>query len=232
MKKGDTRREQILQTAEKLFYTKGFEQTSVQDILDALNFSKGGFYHHFDSKLSLLEAICDTRAEESYDSSREAMQECGDDPIAALNAMLDSGSMFRADKLDYVGLLLRVAYREDGALMREKLKQRTLTLMLPLMNGVIKDGVRKGLFFLPHAPLAGELVLRLCAQFTDEVAFVLSKEDDEGEQLGEILDKLELYRHAVERLLGAPFGSVVLYDMKNLAAVHQGLAQKNMQGRR
>ena len=50
MKKGDARRGELLAASEKLFYTKGYENTSVQDILDAVGFSKGGFYHHFDSK--------------------------------------------------------------------------------------------------------------------------------------------------------------------------------------
>ena len=49
MKKGDARREELLATAERLFCTKGYEKTSVQDILDEMGFSKGGFYHHFDS---------------------------------------------------------------------------------------------------------------------------------------------------------------------------------------
>ena len=57
MKKGDARRSELLVAAEKLFYTKGYEKTSIQDILDEVGFSKGGFYHHFDSKLSVLEAI-------------------------------------------------------------------------------------------------------------------------------------------------------------------------------
>ena len=62
MRKGDARREQILRTAEALFYAQGYEQTSVQDILDAIGISKGGFYHHFESKLDLLDAICQQRA--------------------------------------------------------------------------------------------------------------------------------------------------------------------------
>lgn len=166
------------------------------------------------------------RAEESFEAAQAAVMAVPDDPVAALNVMLDSGSMFRADHLDYVGLLLRVAYREDGALMREKLKQRTLELMLPLMNDIIERGVQEGLFLMPHPSLAGELVLRLSAQFTDEVARVLSREDAEPEQMAEIIAKLELYRHTVERMLNAPFGSIVLYDMKNLAAVCRGLSAK------
>jgi AcrR family transcriptional regulator len=227
MKKGDTRREQILLAAENLFYRKGFEQTSIQDILDALHFSKGGLYHHFTSKLALLESICAMRADERFEASREAVQRHADDPVQALNALLDGGAVFRADKLDYVGLLLRVAYREDGALMREKLKQTALDRTRPLIDQVIAAGVEKKLFILPRPRLAGELILRLCNQFTDEVALILSGGGEETEQITGILEKLELYRHAVERLLGAPFGSVLLYDMQNLAAVCRGLARRS-----
>ena len=52
MKKGDARRQQILETAERLFYQNGYENTSVQAILDEMNLSKGGFYHHFESKMA------------------------------------------------------------------------------------------------------------------------------------------------------------------------------------
>ena len=43
-------------------------------------------------------------------------------------------------------------------------------------------------------------------------------------RLGNILAKLELYRHTVERMLSAPFGSIILYEMEHLAAVLRGLA--------
>jgi len=51
------RRNEILDVAQKLVYTRGYEQMSIQDILDALGISKGAFYHYFDSKQALLEAL-------------------------------------------------------------------------------------------------------------------------------------------------------------------------------
>ena len=49
MKKGDLMRDEILIAAEKLFFEDGYESTSIQDILDVLKLSKGGFYHYFPS---------------------------------------------------------------------------------------------------------------------------------------------------------------------------------------
>lgn len=49
--------ENIITTATALFLEKGYEQTSIQDILDALHLSKGGLYHHFESKEAILSAV-------------------------------------------------------------------------------------------------------------------------------------------------------------------------------
>ncbi len=51
------RRNEILDVAQQLICTKGYEQMTIQDILDSLHISKGAFYHYFDSKQALLEAI-------------------------------------------------------------------------------------------------------------------------------------------------------------------------------
>ena len=62
MIKGEIRKRQILETAESLFAERGYEATSVQDILDVLHLSKGSFYHHFESKEIVLQKICENRA--------------------------------------------------------------------------------------------------------------------------------------------------------------------------
>ena len=44
----------ILETAARLFAQKGYDETSMQDIMDATHLSKGAIYHHFPSKLDIL----------------------------------------------------------------------------------------------------------------------------------------------------------------------------------
>ena len=69
MKKGDLRRGQLLDMAEKLFFEQGYDRTSIQDILDALRLSKGGFYHYFDAKETVLREI----VERDYGDSHRAV---------------------------------------------------------------------------------------------------------------------------------------------------------------
>lgn len=63
--------ENILTTASTLFLEKGYDQTNIQDILDALHLSKGGLYHHFSSKEEILEAVMKRHAQQMHQHLRE-----------------------------------------------------------------------------------------------------------------------------------------------------------------
>lgn len=51
--------QRILDTASKLFLEKGYDKTTLQDIIDATKLSKGAIYHHFASKEAILIAVVD-----------------------------------------------------------------------------------------------------------------------------------------------------------------------------
>jgi len=56
----------ILETAMKLFAEKGYEHTSIQDIINNLGgLSKGAIYHHFRSKEDILDAVTTKMSEQS-----------------------------------------------------------------------------------------------------------------------------------------------------------------------
>lgn len=67
-------KERIVDASIKLFIEKGYEQTTIQDILDALNLSKGGLYHHFKSKEEILEVVKQKRAQYAAERARDLIE--------------------------------------------------------------------------------------------------------------------------------------------------------------
>ncbi|RYE74646.1 MAG: TetR/AcrR family transcriptional regulator [Hyphomicrobiales bacterium] len=57
VKSADDRRNEILDGAQALFFERGYERTTVNDVIARVGISKGGFYHHFAAKEDLLEGI-------------------------------------------------------------------------------------------------------------------------------------------------------------------------------
>lgn len=221
MKKGDARRSELLLAAERLFYTKGYEKTSVQDILTEMNFSKGGFYHHFDSKLSVLEAICEMRAQECCERARQAAEQTQGSAVDKLNAVFHDSAVLGSGNSSFISLMIHVAYREDGAMMREKMKGSQLESMQSVMEAILQEGVNSKEFFVGDIPACAQMLLRLYLVFTDEIAFLMAREDNEEKLMDEMVAKLNAYRTAIERVLVAPFGSVVLFEAKELQLLSQ-----------
>jgi AcrR family transcriptional regulator len=66
----------ILDTAESLFIEKGYDHTSLQDIIAATGLSKGAIYHHFTSKEAIFYSVCDRIGQRNG----EALSAVRDDP--------------------------------------------------------------------------------------------------------------------------------------------------------
>lgn len=230
MKKGEMRREELLAAAEKLFYVKGYEKTSVQDILTAVGFSKGGFYHHFDSKLSVLEAISENRAREVCERAKAIVGE-QKGAVNKLNALFHDAAFFGSGSSNFVALLIQVAYREDGALMREKMKARQLEYMQGVLEEILAEGVKTQDFFVTDVSTSAQMLLRLYMQFADDIAFLLAQGESEEKMVEAMVAKLRVYRTAIERVLVAPFGSIVLFDAKELQLLSQDIMKRRLRER-
>ena len=62
--KGEGNRQRIIEAADSLFYRRGYNQTSFQDISDATGIPRGNFYYYFKTKDDILNAVVDTRIAE------------------------------------------------------------------------------------------------------------------------------------------------------------------------
>ena len=86
------RRNAFLDTAQRLIGTKGYEQMTIQDVLDDLGASKGALYHYFDSKQSLLKGIVERYAE----AVEVHLARCAADPELTALEYCSTNSVFSA----------------------------------------------------------------------------------------------------------------------------------------
>ena len=63
VKTAEARKNEILDTAEQLFASKGFDNTSTNDIINAIGIARGTLYHHFRSKEDILDSVIDRISE-------------------------------------------------------------------------------------------------------------------------------------------------------------------------
>ena len=133
MRKGDAKRQAILDVAEKLFYSKGYEATTVQDILDVLETSKGSFYHHFESKEQVLATLCTQRAEKAVVQSEVALASL-QDPLERLNMLFSYFIPLRRGEEKFLSLLFPLLSKPEGLSLRVCYQDALRQSFLPLMQ--------------------------------------------------------------------------------------------------
>lgn len=211
VKEYDVRRTEILDTAQQLFYTKGYEQTSIQDILTAVGIAKGTFYHYFDSKETLLKAFIERLIEQIIGIITPIATD------AQLNACQKLGRLFvqaHQWKFEHRAVLLQVLsvfYQEENLRLRHALLRLSAKQVVPIWAQIIEQGVQEGLFTTPFALEAAEILFKLLQNLSEAVAFLILSPPENATALLE--HKVIAYQQAIERILGAPPGSLPLFDL-------------------
>ena len=220
MRKGDAKRQAILDTAQRLFYQKGFEQTSVQDILDVLKCSKGSFYHHFESKLSVLETLCDQRAQEAADRAKAVLPNCSD-VMMKINCLGYYLFPLRKGEEQFMSLLLPLSASKEGVSLNFQYARALTQCFEPLWEEVLGEAVTQGVCYPVKREGMGQVVLLLLNQCWQQAAQQVMNclSSQAPIEPGDLLPVLEIYRSSIERLLDAPFASVELMDLEEMSQV-------------
>jgi AcrR family transcriptional regulator len=210
------KRNEILDAAQRLVYTKGFDQTSIQDILDELQISKGAFYHYFDSKGDLLEALIERMRQEVEPIILPII----DDPDLAtldkLHRFFDTAARWKTARKEYLLSLLHIWYADENAIVRQKAYANTFKWFTPLLAGVVRQGVQEGVLATAFPDQAAEIVLALLQSLGDTFKDLLFGSEPQAEKMQRAAAVVAAYNDALERVLGAPAGSLDLIDAETL----------------
>ena len=113
--------------------------------------------------------------------------------------------------------LTKVWYSDENALARQKMMALMVKHVTPLFMEIINQGVQEGVFSTPYPEHASQVIINLIQPLGDTFAQMLLSEEamhDHALQRAEML--VVAYNDALERILGAPKGSIHVMDMKAL----------------
>lgn len=141
VKEAAERRNEILDVAERLFCTNGYDNTSTNDILAEIGIARGTLYYHFKSKEDILDAMIDRILDEIIRKARnialnESMPvlERLTKTVLAANVDTKTGDM-----------ILEQVHKPQNALMHVKMQEKLLSQLVPLFVKIIEDGIDRNL---------------------------------------------------------------------------------------
>jgi AcrR family transcriptional regulator len=216
VKESSTRQNEILAAAQRLIYTRGYEQMTIQDILDDLHISKGAFYHYFDSKQSLLEAIVTQMWVAVEGILTPITQDLNLPALAKFQRLFEASSNWKSGRKDLMWALFKVWYHDDNALFRQKQYAASIQHLAPHFGRIIQQGIREGVFVTPFADQVGAVVFALMSSFGDAMAVHFLSGGPPEEVLAQMEKIVAVYTDSIERVLGAVPGSLKLINVDML----------------
>ena len=193
-KEPEERKKEILDIAEELFSTKGYDNTSTTDILDRVGIARGTMYYHFKSKEEILDALIERVIEGIVHNVKSALSYKATAPqkiiCFASATRVDSG--IGKEITDH-------AHKPQNALMHQKIMNSLLAVLTPIAAEIIKDGIKEGSFSTNYPEEAAEMLLIYSSVVFDDLNEMTKAEREK---------KVTGFAFNMERLLGVKSGSL------------------------
>jgi TetR/AcrR family transcriptional regulator, transcriptional repressor for nem operon len=216
LKEPAIRRNEILDAGQRILFRKGYEQMTIQNILDDTQISKGAFYHYFDSKQALLEGLIERMGEEGIQLIRPILTDPKLNALQKLNIYFDSAMRWKTDQIVTLIPILRVWYSDDNSLLRQKELAAGKKIMVPLLTDVLRQGSSEGLLGTPYPEQMAEVLVSLIMGLSDALGELILVGQAGPANLIRVEAVVAAYTYSVERTIGAAPSSLKLIDMEKM----------------
>ena len=146
MRKGEKRKQDLIRIAYRMFITKGYEHTSVDEIIAEAGIAKGTYYYYFESKEQMLEDVIGMMLQAEAEKAEAVLRSDLSVPEKIVGII---ASVHPAQEEQTIEDAL---HQPENVLMHNKARERMFDLIVPILSRAAEEGVEKGLFYCDHIP--------------------------------------------------------------------------------
>ena len=196
VKEAEERKNEILDVAERLFCTKGFDQTSTNDILNEIGIARGTLYYHFKSKEDILDAMIERVTNQIV---AKAAIIALDDSIPVLERLTRTIMSLNVEN-ELGDMIMEQVHKPQNALLHQKLEDRLLSRVNILITKIVEDGIKQGIMHTEYPEEAVDMIMTY-----SYIAFDSTKQYSEEEAQR----KIKGFIYHAERVLGMEVGALL-----------------------
>jgi AcrR family transcriptional regulator len=205
------RRDAILDAAQRLILSNGYERLTVQHLLDDLQISKGAFYHYFDSKPAVIDALSERLVEESERVLAPIVADREWDALDKLRRFFGESIRWKSARQNLFVAMLPLWYSPDNIVFRLQMDRAVAKRLAPLLTAIVRQGVDEHLFATAYPEQAGTVIVSLIQSLQDTLAGQLlaaAQRSSDAPTVKEIVANYGAHIEAIERYLGIPAGAL------------------------
>ncbi len=192
---------EIIEVANKLFSQKGYNATTMNDLLNELNIAKGTLYHHFKSKEEILKDVLTNMINNDITSKNKLLDTPEFKSLTAIEKLL---TLLNSSQLEHENQsLVNDLNDASNAYMHSQHLGLYISLLAPIFTKIVKEGCEEGLF-TTHTPEESVELLLGGLQYITDIGFYNWSEE-------RLIARKKAMPHLIEQVLGAKKGSISQY---------------------
>ena len=207
-----SRRERFLKAAARLIATTGYEHMTVQDVLDDVQQSKGAFYHYFDSKQALFEALINDESDRIIEAWQRLVETPGLPALKKLRRLFQAGNRLKLERKGLGLALLPMWLSDENAVIRQRVLFRARERLTPLLSQVVTEGIEEGVFVTRYPDDLGRIVFAVVQDFEEVLIRLIVAAQSGGPDRVRVEQIVAACHEVLERILGARSGALELFD--------------------
>lgn len=153
------KRNDILDVAEPLFYSKGYKHTTISDIAANLNIAQGGIYYYFSGKTDILEALIQRHSQMFFEDIQKINASTTSSAQEKLQEILKTTFVHMRNKNGT--LLFDFLHKEESLDFMPKLAKILRTITVPILCEIITAGQQTKEFELTHPVAVANIIFAL-----------------------------------------------------------------------
>jgi AcrR family transcriptional regulator len=212
------RRSELIATAQRLFYTKGYEHTSVSDIVKEIGVAQGTFYYYFGSKQAILEAVVEELIAQSVVLMQAIIADHTLDAIAKWKKTIQVINDWKIGRKADLIAISRILRMDGNLRLRCQLQSKAVQLITPELAQIVAQGCEEGVFRTEYAVETAECAIAILYSFSDALTDIVLNPEEYEAPITLAQCKFKAAQTAIERVLGAPSGSLPLVDNDTVVA--------------
>lgn len=215
-----SKREAILDHAAMLVRTVGYEEMSIQDLIDRLGISRGALYHYFDSKQAVMEALVDRMGNVAVETLLPIIRDPDLTALEKFRRYVNGSIMIKAGSQELITDLIRAWQREENLRIRHKVAAATLDRTAPMiLEPIIRQGVAEKTFDTAYPAQTARIIAGIWLGLADSLIMLIAQDADESVITEQVTTLISATTTGIERILGAPEGSLHIDRVEEFVAL-------------
>lgn len=206
------RKNELLDAAQELFFTKGYKQTSIESIIKKIGVAKGTFYYYFKSKEDLLDKLTYKMSKKILEEVKKIVEKDDLNAIDKLNQAYAVAGSVKLENIELLKVLLKAFYNDRNLFFRHKMFMSSMEILAPEFSKIIRQGVNEKVFNTPFPDEAARLIFEIANTFSGKIPQLIMDLDKNPENLNKVEKEYRVYENAIERIVGSEEGTVEIVN--------------------